>query len=71
MLGAAGGAPQALKVQVPDVGLGAAGKRCWDNARRELQESGIRANETAERYPADCAYRHGAHQTRSFDAWES
>ena len=31
---AAGGAPQALKVQVPDVGLGAAGKRCGDNARR-------------------------------------
>ena len=25
-----------LKVQVPGVGLGAAGKRCWDDARREL-----------------------------------
>ena len=45
-----------LKVQVPGVGLGAAGKRCGGNARRELQGSGFRANETAERFHADCAY---------------
>ena len=44
------------KVQVPGVGLGAAGKRCGGNARRELQGSGFRANETAERFHADCAY---------------
>eukprot|EP00964_Phaeocystis_antarctica_P001843 scaffold963_cov55-Phaeocystis_antarctica.AAC.1 len=44
------------KVQVPGVGLGAAGKRCWGNARSELLGSDFRANETAERFPADCAY---------------
>ena len=32
MLEVAGSSPQ--EVQVPGVGLGAAGKRCWDNARR-------------------------------------
>eukprot|EP00964_Phaeocystis_antarctica_P029225 scaffold16481_cov93-Phaeocystis_antarctica.AAC.1 len=44
------------KCRFPGVGLGAAGKRCWDNARSELLGSDFRANETAERYPADCAY---------------
>ena len=66
MLGAAGGAPQALKVQVPGVGPVAAGERCWDNARRELP--GFRANETVERYPAGCAYGHPRTlAVRSFD----
>ena len=51
-----------LKVQVPGVGHWAPqANGVGDDARRELQGSGFRANETAERYPADCAYGHGAH----------
>ena len=43
-------------MRAPSVALGAAGKRCRGNARREQQGSVFRANEAAERFPAAWAY---------------
>ena len=43
-------------MRAPGVALGAAGKRCRGNARREQQGSVFRANEAAERFPAAWAY---------------